>query len=775
MAMDWGSVYNSFRSNAADYPGVLPLLGEDLGVSAASLDALGVGFAPVVRFAKRIGTRWWVNPERDAQGRIVGLSLRSQDDGTKVMYPGSKHGLVYPLREGYVPGRGAYVPGKHNWVRTMDAGLNCPVCGKPDGCLLSAENPSDPKAVMCIREGAGAVGGRADNGGWLHIRKPEGHLRPGGPLPDSDHPVVIVEGMSDTAAALDLGFVAVGRPSNLAGLGYLKELVKGRRVIILGENDVATNSRTGRVRYPGREGMEAAFEVLKQVCDATKVMPPEGFKDLRSWCNAGLTREGFLAHVEQNGIRRGDSRLLESTEPLQIAERWLAEEHTEEGVLVLRKYAGQWYRFDGRFYTPCQEEADVRGRLYGWLTDRYVKVGEGDKTKVVPYAADRSKVGNIIDALTRDCPISADPPCWLDGRETPDPRSLVCFPNGLLDVDQYMADGSIVLHPLTPHYFTFHVRPYDFDPDARCPMWLEFLAQTFPDDPKKIALLQEWGGLLQVPDISFQKMCLFLGPPGTGKSTTLYVLERVLGSDEVAQTSLDNLGERHGAAHLIGKLAAFVPDGHIGRYTDSTLLLERLKVLTGENGGRMAVRRMREDATDAHFYARITIATNEPPEWPDEANALHRRMLPLLFTERCKSPDRGLPDRLATEAPGIFNWFLEGLARLRYRGEFTVPDSSAAMAEKLSLISSPLRQFVYECCTVSSAETVALDTLFAAWKNWRRETGGVAGMALKFAHNLELNIPTVRLVREVGIDGLAVPRMAGIALTQPARERYLAR
>src|SRR5690606_14119091 len=113
---------------------------------------------------------------------------------------------------------------------------------------------------------------------------------------------------------------------------------------------------------------------------AVKVLPPEGVKDLRKWRNAGLTREEFLAYVERHGVSQGSSRLLDNTEPLQIAERWLHEEHwAEEGFPVLRKYAGQWFRHDGRRYELRHEEADIRGRLYAWLTDRHVKItGKND-------------------------------------------------------------------------------------------------------------------------------------------------------------------------------------------------------------------------------------------------------------------------------------------------------------------------------------------------------------------------------------------------------------
>lgn len=755
------------------FQAVLSVLADNLGVSDKSLRDLSIGYAPLVKFTKRTSERWWSIPERNAEGEIVGLSLRSEKDGTKVMYPGSKHGLIYAVRPDYKPGSKEYTPGKQNWVRTMDAGVPCPICGKPDGCLLSSENPHDPKAVLCIREQAGSSRpGNVDTGGWLHIRKPDGVVSRNGPLRQSDYPTVIVEGASDCAAALDLSLESVGRPSNLAGLGLLKKLVEGRKVIIVGENDKKPDGK-----WPGRVGMEATFATLRNDCAATMVLPPEEYKDFRQWkTGANLTRESFLEYVAKNGVVVTESRILESVEPLVIAERWLQEENWADGFPTLRRYASHWYKFDGTRYAAAMDGPDIRGRLYAWLTGRLVMTETaGGEPIVKKYAADMSKVTNIVDALWRDCPLRIDPPCWIDGRTSPEPQNLICFPNGLFDVNQFLYDGSSVLHPLTPLFFTFHTLPYEYSPDARCPLWLKFLGQIFPDDHHKIRLLQEWFGYNLVPDTSQQKMMVMLGKAGSGKSTTLHVLAALLGHEQVAQTSFDQLGEKFGISQLIGKLAALIPDGHIGRYTDTKILMERLKVLTGENNGRMGVRKMREDASEARFYARVTIATNEPPEFPDDANAMHRRTLALLFTEEfVKNPDRSLPERLAAEAPGIFNWALEGLARLRARGVFSLPESSIKLIGDLSRIASPLQQFVYDCGDVTSGGEEPTDVLVQVWRNWMREQGGSGGMPLKFIHNLCMNFNGLRQVFDVR-NGQRTSKIVGLSLTKEAKEKYLSR
>lgn len=769
-------LYEAYADNVLTYPAFLDLLGEKLGVTADSLRALGVGYAPLVEFKEgKRSESWYTIPERDADGRLLGLGLRGLS-GMKVMLPGSKHGLIYPIRAGYKTGTRDYVAGKHNWVRTMDAGIVCPICGKPDGCLLSAENPNDPKAVMCIRK-KGGIPGSIDNGGWLHVRKAEGMVSKGGPLPESEHPIICVEGMSDAAAALDLGFVAVGRPSNLAGLGLLRELVRGRHVILVGENDKKPPTKEmPNGDWPGKTGVEAAFENLRHVCPSVvKVFPPSDVKDFRAWkARYALEQATLLEYVKATGDAEGDDRTLEKRAPLDIAERWLREEHTVEGVPILRLVKNQWYRFNGTCYEEVDEDAAVRGRIYEWLKGRMVKVeGKDGAINIEEYDATRARVSDIIDALTCPCPLQADPPCWLDGRRDPAPRDLLSFPNGLLDIYGRGEGREVGLIPSSPHFFTFHSLPYDYDPAAACPTWLKFLGEVLRDQ-SKIRLLQEWFGLQLVPDISFQKFLLLIGPPGSGKSTTLEVMAAMLGSKQVALTSFASLGEKYGLSPLVGKLAAILPDARIGRHSDVELALQHLLNIVGADS--VSVRRMALPTLEnVKLPCRITIATNEFPELPDKASALPRRTLALSFTESfVNNPDRGLPARLLGEIPGVLNWALEGLERLRRIGDFTEPESSRKVVEELKQTASPMVQFAHECCTITADGTTREVELYDAWRNWSKEHGLTSGMRLKFRQLLPMSLPSIRVVDDLK-DGQKVGWFHGLRLTAAARDKYLAR
>ena len=94
--------------------------------------------------------------------------------------------------------------------------------------------------------------------------------------------LLIAEGPTDTAALLDLGFSAVGRPSCQGGADLLTELVRQREaaeVVIVADADGA-----------GRSGAEALAAVLLACVKTARVIfPPAEIKDARQWKQHGAT------------------------------------------------------------------------------------------------------------------------------------------------------------------------------------------------------------------------------------------------------------------------------------------------------------------------------------------------------------------------------------------------------------------------------------------------------------------------------------------------------
>jgi phage/plasmid primase-like uncharacterized protein len=108
--------------------------------------------------------------------------------------------------------------------------------------------------------------------------------------------LLIAEGPTDTAALLDLGFCAVGRPSCTGGVKLLRELVRKLAVpeaVIVADGDAS-----------GQRGAESLAAVLVAYCPAVRIIaPPPGVKDARAWKQRGATAADVQAAIDAAAVR----------------------------------------------------------------------------------------------------------------------------------------------------------------------------------------------------------------------------------------------------------------------------------------------------------------------------------------------------------------------------------------------------------------------------------------------------------------------------------------
>lgn len=101
--------------------------------------------------------------------------------------------------------------------------------------------------------------------------------------------VMVVEGPTDCAAGLALGFFTIGRPNNMVGNDMVAAVLSELRpsdVIVCFDNDEHVDSM-GKLIRPGPFGAERLIKTLKH--RVTRFIPPT--KDLRSFLQSGGTHD----------------------------------------------------------------------------------------------------------------------------------------------------------------------------------------------------------------------------------------------------------------------------------------------------------------------------------------------------------------------------------------------------------------------------------------------------------------------------------------------------
>jgi P4 family phage/plasmid primase-like protien len=306
----------------------------------------------------------------------------------------------------------------------------------------------------------------------------------------------------------------------------------------------------------------------------------------------------------------------------------------------------------------------------------------------------------------------------------PEQRNYIALQNGILDVDALLAGGRDVLLPHTPRWFSPVCLPFGFDPTADCPKWRAFLDRNLAGDQQKINLLAEWFGYILTFNTKLQRYLLMYGEGSNGKSVIIAAIEAVLGLDNISTVPMEQFGDKFRLAGTLGKLVNLMPEiGEVDKIAEA-----QLKAFVV--GDPMEFERKFKTPFPARPTARIIAATNNPPRFSDKSQGAWRRPSLLRFTVAISKAEavRGMdaPEwwHSQGEVPGILNWALAGLARLRQQGDFTEPQDSLEALNRMRLDANPARRYLSERYTLGKdSDEQPANALYRSYREWCGDCG----------------------------------------------------
>jgi putative DNA primase/helicase len=426
-------------------------------------------------------------------------------------------------------------------------------------------------------------------------------------------------------------------------------------------------------------------------------------------------------------------------EPDHIASTFIESQHAIDGKRALHYHRETYWKYTGTCYQQ-ESEKDLKADFHNHYCTEVKAASIKIRNLALWNAALTALQARVNLRETRAMP------SWTNEIGEVADHNHLAFQNGILSLDAAL-EGAYSLDDHTPEWFSATCLPFNYTPLAQCPQWLTFLNEVFEGDEERIALLQEWFGYCLTPDTSRQKFMLFEGAAGSGKGTIKEVLVQMLGERNCSFVRLEMFSDKFQMRETVGKLINVV---------DETDKIERMhegifKTYVGEGLFFFDVKH--KDGFQARPTARLLILSNDRLPITDRSQGMWRRMLVLPFKKSfTDKEDTQLLNKLRSELPGIFNWALQGLARLRQQDKFTSPKVSEAEKEAYKLECNPAKAFLLDTFEVGVAKGDPDNigqVIYQAYREYCDQSGNKHPLSLiKFNKEVRAVFPGAELKQE---------------------------
>lgn len=531
--------------------------------------------------------------------------------------------------------------------------------------------------------------------------------------------IIVVEGEKDVDNLIALDFTATTNPM---GAGKWKprysKVFKNKKVVIIPDND-----------KPGRDHALNIASQLHKVAWSVKILELPGLPekgDVTDFIN--IQPSSAAAHERLSIMIEG-------------CKEWMPEIKSESSIIfpsnssnykfpltevgnaerLVKSYGSKirycphlknWFIWNGKAW----KGDDIQKiKSLAKLTVRaiYTEITKGltsQEANEISKHAQRSETDYRINSminLAQSEPGIAILPIELDH----DPWLFNCQ-NGTVNLQ------TGVLQPHSPADFNSKISSVIFDPNAQCPVFLDFLNRIFSTNQSLISYIQRILGYSLTGDSREQCFFMLYGSGANGKSTLL----------EIFRTLMGNYARNAAISTFLVQKNSSIPNDiaylHGARFV-SSIELEHgkslseafVKQVTG--GDIITARQLYKEFFEFTPAFKVFIATNHKPNvhGTDEGIWRRIRLIPFEVAIPESERDKNLLQKLKNELSGIFNWTLKGCLDWQKFG-LGDPQEVVSATQLYRNEMDVIGDFIDDCCVLQPDAIVKFNDLYVAYCDW---------------------------------------------------------
>lgn len=318
--------------------------------------------------------------------------------------------------------------------------------------------------------------------------------------------------------------------------------------------------------------------------------------------------------------------------------------------------------------------------------------------------------------------------------------SEIAVANGVLDINE------MELKPFTPSKIFLSKLPVEFNIEAKCPLIDKFLSEVLACAEDK-DVFYEIAGFGLYKEYFMEKAFMFVGNGRNGKTKSLELLKRLVGSDNCASVPLSAMDSSSPFVQGLWKRHFNLAGDISSKDLKDTGMF---KQLTGRD--LISANRKYLNVIEFMNYAKLVFACNELPRVYDYSDGFWDRWVllefPYKFVEQevfdsgkeeekklWKIKDPNIIEKISTpqEMSGLLNYALAGLHRLKNNKRFSYTIGTSEVKNKWIRKADSFMAFCMDCVEEDYDSKLTKKEVRRRYKEYcnKHKVGGVSDKSIK--------------------------------------------
>jgi putative DNA primase/helicase len=262
---------------------------------------------------------------------------------------------------------------------------------------------------------------------------------------------------------------------------------------------------------------------------------------------------------------------------------------------------------------------------------------------------------------------------------------------------------------------------FGYDLSAQCPKFDAYLNRVLPDIEKQ-QVIAEYLGYVFIRNsvLKLEKSLILYGSGANGKSVFFEIVQKLLGSSNVSNFTLQSLTDPSGYTRsmLTGKLVNYASE--ISSKMNPTLFKQLV------SGEPVEARMIYGKPFILRDYARFIFNTNVLPKDLEHNTGFFRRFIIIEFDQTISDEEKNpmlANEIIQEELPGVFKWILDGLKRLLEQKDFSKCAAALQAVERYRKDSDSVALFLEDGnYAPSKDDRISLKEFFSLYREFCKDS-----------------------------------------------------